>query len=107
MLPADFNQRSHAQTGTAIIVSLDAVVVHILPEPARAHSTIQDSVAPFGEKARSRGCRKASDERTRREAAFTRQPMRFHALRRRDPAELLLRCQLPYARPFELYQGAP
>ena len=40
-----------AQTGTAIIVSHNGVIKRILPKPAPAISTIQEAVAPYGEKA--------------------------------------------------------
>lgn len=40
-----------AQTGTAIIVSHDGVIEHILPEPARAISSVQESVTTYGDKA--------------------------------------------------------
>ena len=40
-----------AQTGTAIIVSHDGIIEHILPEPARAISNVQESVATYGDKA--------------------------------------------------------
>ena len=41
------------------------------------------------------------------EVDFTRQHIRFHALRRREPADQPLLCQLPYGRPHKLFQGSP
>ena len=40
------------------------------------------------------------------EVDFTNQHIRFHALRRREPAEQPILCQLPYARPHKPFKGA-
>ena len=39
------------------------------------------------------------------EVDFTHQHIRFFALRRRDPAEQPLLCQLPYSRPYKPFKG--
>ena len=39
------------------------------------------------------------------EVDFTNQHIRFHALRRRDPAEQPLLSELPYPRPYKLFKG--
>ena len=41
------------------------------------------------------------------EVDFTHEQIRFHALRRRDPADQPLLCKLPYLRPHKPFKGLP
>ena len=45
-------QRAHelaAQTGTAIVVSLDGVIEHIRPQPETVAPRVQEPPAPYGD----------------------------------------------------------